>query len=148
MSDTWLWTYHGYEPEKEGLREALCTLGNGYFATRGALPESSADGTHYPGTYVAGVFNRLQTEVGGRVVSNESMVNVPNWLVLTVTDADGTPFDTEHCAVLDNEIELDILRALLTRRTRLQHTDGRVLSITQRRFASLSDPHLAGLETS
>ena len=148
MSDPWLWTYEGYEPEREGLREALCTLGNGYFASRGALAESSADGTHYPGTYVAGIFNRLQTEVEGRTVSNESMVNVPNWLVLTFTADDGTPFDTEHCSVLDHDVELDMRRALLTRRSRLQHPDGRVLSITERRFVSLSDPHLAGLETS
>ena len=39
----------------EGLREALCTVGNGYFATRGALPESASDAIHHPGTYVAGV---------------------------------------------------------------------------------------------
>ena len=35
--------YEDFNPEQEGLREALCTLGNGYFATRGAAPESSAD---------------------------------------------------------------------------------------------------------
>lgn len=34
----WLLTYEGYDPEVEGLREALCTLGNGYVATRGAAP--------------------------------------------------------------------------------------------------------------
>lgn len=31
----WILGYDGYDPEAEGLREALCTLGNGYFATRG-----------------------------------------------------------------------------------------------------------------
>jgi alpha,alpha-trehalase len=148
MNDAWVWTYDGYVPEQEGLRESLCTLGNGYFATRAALPEFSADGTHYPGTYVAGLFNRLRTEVSGRSVENESMVNVPNWLVLTCTADDGTPFDAEHCEVLDHGLELDIRRSLLTRRSRLRHPDGRVLSLTQRRFVSLRDPHLAGLETS
>ena len=34
----WLWEYHGEDPPAEGQREALCTLGNGYFATRGRLP--------------------------------------------------------------------------------------------------------------
>jgi hypothetical protein len=34
----WSLVYEGYRPEQEGLREALCTLGNGYFATRGAPP--------------------------------------------------------------------------------------------------------------
>ena len=34
----WTLVYEGFDPEKEGLSEALCTLGNGYFATRGAGP--------------------------------------------------------------------------------------------------------------
>jgi Trehalose and maltose hydrolases (possible phosphorylases) len=67
----WLLTYDDYEPRNETLREALCTLGNGYFATRGAAPESTADGTHYPGTYVAGCYDRLTSEVDGRAVENE-----------------------------------------------------------------------------
>jgi trehalose/maltose hydrolase-like predicted phosphorylase len=46
----WTLAYDGFDPASEGLREALCTLGNGYFATRGAAPESSADDVHYPGT--------------------------------------------------------------------------------------------------
>ncbi|MDN5368456.1 MAG: hypothetical protein PWP05_1171, partial [Thermovirga sp.] len=68
---SWNFIYDGFEPEKEGLREALCTLGNGYFATRGAAAESDADGVHYPGTYLAGGYNRLKTEIAGRVVENE-----------------------------------------------------------------------------
>ena len=32
--------FEGFDPERQGLREALCPLGNGYFATRGAAPES------------------------------------------------------------------------------------------------------------
>ena len=55
----WILSYDGFDPKEEGLREALCTLGNGYFATRGAAPESAADDVHYPGTYVAGCYDRL-----------------------------------------------------------------------------------------
>jgi len=36
--DDWVLGYNAYQPELEGLREALCTLGNGYVATRGAAP--------------------------------------------------------------------------------------------------------------
>ena len=32
----WSLVYDGFDPAREGIREALCTLGNGYFATRGA----------------------------------------------------------------------------------------------------------------
>ena len=28
----WILAYEGYDPDAEGEREALCTLGNGYFA--------------------------------------------------------------------------------------------------------------------
>lgn len=38
MARGWVWGYEGYEPKEERLREALCTLGNGYFATRGPHP--------------------------------------------------------------------------------------------------------------
>jgi trehalose/maltose hydrolase-like predicted phosphorylase len=58
----------------------LCTLGNGYFATRGAALEAAAGAVHYLGTYVAGVYNRAVSRVGGREVENEDLVNLPNWL--------------------------------------------------------------------
>lgn len=56
--------FDGYAPATEKLREAVCTLGNGYFATRGCTPESPAGTVHYPGTYLAGVFNRLSDRIG------------------------------------------------------------------------------------
>ncbi len=46
----WSLVYEGFDPKNEMLRETLCTTGNGYFATRGAAPESADDGVHYPGT--------------------------------------------------------------------------------------------------
>ncbi|OAH11877.1 glycoside hydrolase family 65 protein [Streptomyces jeddahensis] len=76
------WEYEGYDPVQERLRESLCTLGNGYVATRGALPECTADAVHYPGTYIAGCYNRLRSDVAGRIVENEDIVNMPNWLSL------------------------------------------------------------------
>ena len=61
----WLLAYDGFDPPAEQLREALCTLGNGYFATRGAAPEVAADAVHYPGTYVAGVYVHQLVAGGG-----------------------------------------------------------------------------------
>src|SRR3954453_1396157 len=59
VGDAWILEFDGWDPADEGRREALCTLGNGRFATRGAAPESAADDVHYPGTYAAGCYNRL-----------------------------------------------------------------------------------------
>jgi alpha,alpha-trehalase len=143
----WLWSYDAYEAEDEGQREALCTLGNGYVASRGALPECDADGIHYPGTYLAGIFNRLSTEVSGRTVVNESIVNAPNWLVLRVRVPGGTWFHPDTSEVLEHHLEMNTRRGELTRRSRLRDHDGRVLSVTQRRLISLRDPHHLALET-
>ena len=75
--------YQDYIPAQQPLRESLCTLGNGYFATRGAHESSTAGGVHYPGTYLAGGYNRLESRVAGEIIESEDLVNWPNWLVLT-----------------------------------------------------------------
>lgn len=143
----WLLGYDGYDPAAEGVRESLCALGNGYFATRGAAPESTADGVHYPGTYVAGGYNRLTTEIGGRAVENEDIVNVPNWLPLTFRADGGAWFDPDAADLLSYRQELDLRRGVLTRLLRLRDEAGRTTSVTQRRLVSMDDPHLAALET-
>jgi trehalose/maltose hydrolase-like predicted phosphorylase len=145
--DRWLLAYDGFDPAEEGLREALCTLGNGYFATRGAAPEASADEVHYPGTYVAGCYDRLTTEVAGREVENEDLVNVPNWLPLAFRAEGGEWFAPGAADLLAYRQELDLRRGVLSRRLRFRDRDGRVTAVAQRRFVGMADPHLAGLET-
>jgi len=131
---------------REGLREALCTLGNGYFATRGAAPESRADGVHYPGTYIAGCFNELQTVIAGHVTENESLVNAPNWLVLTFAAEDGPWLGRAEVAVLEDRQELDLRRGMLTRWRRVRDNLGRITAITDRRFVHMKAAHLAAVE--
>ena len=91
VGDGWHLVYRGTDPAHEEMREALCTLGNGYLGTRGARAEAVDDGIHYPGTYLAGCYNRLTSEVGGEIVTEESVVNAPNWLPVTFS-AEGGPF--------------------------------------------------------
>jgi alpha,alpha-trehalase len=146
-TDPWRLTYSGFDLADEGLREALTTLGNGYVATRGALPEVHADDHVYPGTYLAGVFNRLTSEVGDRQVENEDMVNAPNWLSLTWRPVGSEWFDLRHVEVLDHRIEVDLRHGVHIRHSRVRDGDGRTTSITQRRIVSMDDPHLAALET-
>ncbi len=144
---TWSLVYDGFDPEQEQLREVLCTTGNGYFATRGAAPEAPADDVHYPGTYAAGVLNRLSTEVAGRTVENESIVNLPNWLPLTFRIDGGPWFQVREADLMAYEQELDLRRGVLTRRLRFRDRQGRHTRLVQRRFTSMDDPHLAALET-
>lgn len=61
-----------FNSSSPALSQALCTLGNGYFATRGCLDECRADADeHYPGTYMARGWNREISVVEGRDVENE-----------------------------------------------------------------------------
>jgi len=143
----WQLVYQGFDPQREGLREALCALGNGYFITRGAAAETGADEIHYPGTYLAGGYNRLGTEVGGRVVENEDLVNMPNWLVLEFRVDDGKWFRPLGAELLDYTQELDLRRGLLERRLRFRDEHGRTTSVVSRRLVSMHDPHLAASET-
>ena len=142
----WRLRYEEVAPHQEGLREALCTLGNGYFATRGAAPESCADGVHYPGTYIAGCFNELQTVIAGRATENESLVNAPNWLMLTVAAEDGPWLGAADVEVLEDRQELDLRRGVLAMRRRVRDNLGHITQITHRRFVHMGAAHLAALE--
>ena len=144
----WALTYDDYDPAEERLREALCTVGNGYMAVRGAAPESSAGDHHYPGNYLAGYFNRLDTELDGRSVSNESMVNMPNWLPFTFRPVDGEWFDLDSGAyeLLEYTQELELKVGVLRRHMLVRDRQGRTTAIGQRRFVHMVNHHLGGLE--
>ena len=143
----WTLRYDEYDPDREGVREALCTLGNGYFATRGAAPESEADAIHYPGTYLAGGYDRLATHRAGRTVENEDLVNLPNWLPLEFRTSDEDWFDLEDVDIIDFDQILDIRRGLLHRHVRFRDKQGRTTRIGQDRLVHMDEPHLAGLKT-
>jgi len=144
--NNWTLVYEGFEPSKEGLREALCTLGNGYFATRGAAAESEADEIHYPGTYLAGGYNRLKTEIAGRVVENEDLVNMPNWLLTRFRPEGGDWFNVMSGEILSYRQELDMKDGLLLRRVRFRDKQKRETTFLERRFVHMAKMHLAGIE--
>ncbi|MFE1288494.1 glycoside hydrolase family 65 protein [Streptomyces sp. NPDC058751] len=145
--DDLTWEYEGYHPAQERLRESLCTLGNGYFATRGAAPECAADSVHYPGTYAAGCYNRLTSQVAGQQVENEDMVNLPNWLPLRVRTATGSWLTPDSHRLLDHRLRLDLLAGTLERTARYEDEEGRSLAVRQLRLVHMADPHLALLRT-
>ena len=125
----------------------MCTLGNGSFATRGAAPEAVAGEAHYPGTYAAGLYDRLQSQVAGRVVENEDLVNLPNWLPLSFRIEDGEWFDAGRADLLAYRQELDLRSGTLLRLIRFADPEGRITEVTQRRLVHMGDPHLAALQT-
>jgi beta-phosphoglucomutase family hydrolase len=145
--DPWLLVYEGFDPAHEGHREALTTLANGYLGTRGAAPEAVADGVHYPGTYLAGVYNRLTTFVDGHERQDEHLVNAPNWLPLDLRVEDAAWWSEGGLVISAERRELDLRRGLLTRTATLTDATGRQLLLTQRRIVSMDRPHVCALET-
>lgn len=147
MADSgWTLVYDGFEPAQEGLREALCTLGNGTFATRGAAEEAEADGVHYPGTYLAGGYNRVATDIAGHVIENEDLVNLPNWLPLSFRPEDGDWLNLSRADILTYRQELDLRSGLLKRRIRVRDPEGRETSLVSRRLVHMGLPHIAAME--
>jgi beta-phosphoglucomutase family hydrolase len=142
----WSLAFDGFDPAQEGIREALCTLGNGYFATRAAAPWARADAIHYPGTYLACGYNRLRSEAAGRTVEHEDLVNLPNWLGLELRLAGGDWFSAGAVRLLSYRQELDLRRGVLLRSLRFEDAQGRRSLLEERRFVSMHDMHLAGLE--
>ena len=139
-------TYESFDPAEEGLREALTSTGNGYLCSRGTAEWENADGVHYPGTYVHGVYNRETTILGGLPVLNEDLVNLPNWLVLKLRIEGAEAIRLADVELLEYRHELDIHRAVVTRELRFRDAAGRETALRSRRFVSMADPHRAGIE--
>ncbi|MFH2201589.1 MAG: glycosyl hydrolase family 65 protein [Elusimicrobiota bacterium] len=146
MKDAWVLAYDDFDPRMEGLRESLCTLGNGYLGVRGAAEEAVAGDVHYPGTYLAGGWNRLPSQVSGRTIHNEDLVNFPNWLPLNFRPEDGDWLDLSRMKVLSYRQELHLREGVLIRRFRVADAQGRVSAVRIRRFVHMRDPHLAAIE--
>ncbi|MCY0927991.1 glycoside hydrolase family 65 protein [Streptomyces sp. H27-H1] len=152
MTTTWTWQYDRYDPERERLVEALCTLGNGRFATRGAAPETDAGPVHYPGTYAAGCYDRLTSEVSGHQVENEDMVNLPNWIPLRYRclpegDEPGEWLTPDDPGLRHYRVTLDLRTGTLTRRMLFQDGHRRRLGVAHTRLVHMGDPYLAAQRT-
>ncbi|MEH2069066.1 MAG: glycosyl hydrolase family 65 protein [Nostoc sp.] len=143
--DPWSIVFEGYNPEEEGRREAICALGNGYFVTRAAAPEATADKVHYPGTYRAGIYNRLVSQVNGEEVADESIVNLPNWLSLTFRIDGNEWFSLDAVEILAYRQTLQLRQGLLRREVQFRDRHGRQTKLEEQRFISMDRPHLAGL---
>ncbi len=147
--NNWHLTYYGFNPSEEKLRETLTTVGNGYFATRGCFEgESAEEVVHYPGTYIAGVYNKLPSNVYRRTVYNNDFVNCPNWLPIEFKIEDSDFVHLTDVDILYYEHDLDMKNAVMSRAILLKDDKGRVTEIRSERIASMENPHLAGIRYS
>ncbi|TCD48483.1 beta-phosphoglucomutase family hydrolase [Chlorobium sp. N1] len=143
--ESWNLTYTEFQPKEEKLRETLTAIGNGYLGVRGAWEGADASDHHYPGTYIAGVFNRLPSKVHGQTVFNNDFVNAPNWLPVRFRIGGGELIDPMEQKILSYRQNLDMESAVMEREMVVQDNLGRISRITSRRLASMADPHLVAL---
>lgn len=142
--DNWSVTYPDYVPEKEKTRETLLTVGNGYIGTRGSMEESIAGETNYPGSYMAGLYNRLSSKVGERNVENEDFVNFINWSCVKFQIDDEGWLNLTSLKVLSIQRNLDIKTGIYSRDVVFGDKEGRETRIQSERWASMENPHLTG----
>ncbi len=145
MQDVTL-SYDDFDPESEGLREALNSTGNGYFCTRGTAEWEDAGTVHYPGTYAHGCFNRETTIFGGSPVLNEDLVNLPNWLVLKLRIEGDEAIRLDNVKLLSYRHDYDIRLAMVQRELRFRDRAGRETTLRSRRFVSMAHSHQAAIE--
>ena len=144
--DCWSIAYHDYDPWKERSREALLAVGNGYYGTRGAMEEAGPGEINYPGTYMAGLYNRKTSRVGDRDIENEDFVNAPNWLPVNFKIDDGDYLDPNRDKIISIDRRLSFRDGLLTRELLVEDAKGRQTRILSKRVGSMDDPHLAAIQ--
>ncbi|MGA9776401.1 MAG: HAD-IA family hydrolase [Candidatus Dormiibacterota bacterium] len=143
----WALAFDSFDPLDERRREAICATGNGYLVTRGAAPESEPGPSHYPGSYLAGVYDRQTAGPEGSRLATEELVNAPNWLPITFRIEGGGWFGGPDWTHLAFGQELDIRHGVLSRRVQARDPAGRITTVLQRRLVSMADAHLAAMET-
>ncbi len=146
--DSWSIKYYDFDLEKEKHREALLTVGNGVFATRGCFAEEKASNSHYPGTYMAGVFNKTASKIAGKTLFNEDLVNCPNWVFTSFKVNNEKWINSKNVKILDIERKLDLRRGMLTGWVLIEDNKGRQTMVESLRYISMANKHLAGIEYS
>ncbi len=142
----WSLVYNDYDPKKEKSRESLLTVGNGYLGTRGAMVETKSSDTNYPGTYIAGLYNRLVSKVAGRDIENEDLVNIPNWHFINFRKEGYNWFDINKTEIVSINRTLDFSNGVLSKELEVKDLEGRHTLIKSKRIASMANPHLVAVQ--
>ncbi len=146
QADGWRLRYNSFDKENEKLRETLTTTGNGYFGTRGSFEGAQASDTHYPGTYIAGIYNKLATKIQGKNIYNNDFVNCPNWTMIEFKIGSRDFKSPLEMELLDYEQTLCMQDGVMMRSIICRDKLGRLTKIRTKRLASMAKPHLAAIE--
>ncbi len=146
LNDQWALSYNNFSKVQESARESLCTIGNGYFGTRGSFEESEFNEISYPGTYIAGIYNRVESIISDRKIQNEDLVNCPNWTFITFRIGNDDWVEINSKNILEFYRELSLKKGILFRTIKIKDMKGRITLIKSERFASMDNPNIACLK--
>lgn len=131
----WIVAEDQFAPRKQGHKETIFTIGNGYFASRGSFEEG------YPGesalTFAHGVFNDAP-------VFFTELANLPNWLDLQLT-VNGERFRLDSGELLSFRRWLNLADGILHRQLRWRSPSGVVVDLGFERFIAYTEQHLGAI---
>lgn len=130
--DEWLIEEEGFQQKRQGMRETLFALGNGYVGSRGVLEELPYDSQ--AGTYIAGVFDNT-----GAMTAE--MVNVPNPIFFRII-CGGEKIDPVAMDILEHRRALDMQKGILFRKTIYSNHKKERFNYQSMRFFSMCDKHV------
>lgn len=138
-SDSWNLDYYGYQPGKDEYAvESLLTVGNGFLGLRGTTPEMKISESHYPATYLAGLYNEVVSLVAEKEISNEDFVNAPNLQYLTIA-VDGEKITFAKEQILELERHLDLKTGRFSSQAIVQTSGGKELKLTVKKIVSMAN---------
>ena len=141
--DAWRLVYSKFDAKKEKHTESLTAIGNGFFVTRGAFEENALAKHHYPGTYAHCVYNTLSSKVGDKTVSNEDLVNLPNWLATRVL-IDGKKLEFNEKTIEKYHKELNLKTGIFKKKITIKQ-NGKITEIFSERFVSMKRKDVAAI---
>lgn len=132
----WLIKEEGWVRLLQGVREAQLALGNGFLGSRAVLEEIPYDAQ--PGTYVAGVYDRIGSQVA-------ELVNLPNPFNFKIM-IDGERLGVVTMDVVEHRRILNLRHGLLCRHTVFQDRKKRKYDYQTLRFVSMQDKNIGVMQ--
>jgi maltose phosphorylase len=142
--DEWLIIEEGFHPEFNRESESIFSIGNGYMGQRANF-EGHYSGDSHRGSYIAGVYYPDKTRVGwwknGYPEYFAKVLNSPNWIGIDIT-VDGVAIDLAEVKINSFKRILNMKEGYLERQFNITISKGKTLSISTRRFLSMTEPDI------
>ncbi|WP_239256228.1 glycoside hydrolase family 65 protein [Listeria ilorinensis] len=134
----WQLEYDGFQAgKKEYSVESLLTIGNGFMGIRGTTPEMLISEATYPATYLAGGYNQAESEVAGRIVTNEDFVNQASAQFISV-ELDGELLIPDATNIREMKRTLDLKTGLLKVALVLASPAGNLVELISERLVNMA----------